>query len=95
MKYQFELDEITNCGDCPCCDTISGCRLGELEERFDKIPVDCPLAIIPQTDTTRAIQTLEEYELSVSYESSLSTAKAEQIKEDLALAIKVLKEENK
>ena len=52
MIYQFEHDEITNCGDCPCCDTISGCQLGESEESFDKIPADCPLVAISKKETT-------------------------------------------
>ena len=52
MIYQFEHEEVTNCGDCPCCDTISGCQLGESEESFDKIPADCPLAAISKTETT-------------------------------------------
>ena len=52
MIYQFEHDEITNCGDCPCCNSLSGCRLDELEESFDKIPADCPLVAISKTETT-------------------------------------------
>ena len=51
MIFQFEHDEITNCGDCPCCDTVSGCQLGESEESFDKIPADCPLVAISKTET--------------------------------------------
>lgn len=46
MKYQFEHEKVTNCGDCPCCDHLYGCELGQVEERFDKIPVDCPLVAI-------------------------------------------------
>ena len=55
MIYQFELDGITNCGDCPCCDTVSGCQLREVEESFDKIPADCPLVAISKTETTTPI----------------------------------------
>ena len=52
MIYQFEYEEITNCGDCPCYDHLYGCQLGELKESFDKIPDDCPLVAISKTETT-------------------------------------------
>lgn len=52
MIYQFEHEGIKACGDCPCCDTISGCQLGEVEESFDKIPANCPIVAISKTETT-------------------------------------------
>lgn len=52
MTYQFEHEEITNCGNCPCCDNVYGCWLDEVKPSFDKISVDCPLVAISKTETT-------------------------------------------
>ncbi|NLD33071.1 MAG: hypothetical protein GX662_12595 [Trichococcus flocculiformis] len=54
MIYQFEFEhgEITSCVDCPCYDITGGCQLDELEESSYKIPADCPLVAVSETETT-------------------------------------------